>query len=90
MWAWMLDSMAKEFPFRKLVWLVGDNLYYRLPTLCHPLLLAAGNLPLFENPDSEPPKDYYSKLTLPEDYKSLPPDEKAQADELRRRRLWIR
>lgn len=50
------------------------------------LLLAAGNPPLFENPDSEPPKDY-SKPTLPENYELLPPDEKAQADELHRRRM---
>lgn len=51
-----------------------------------PLLLAAGNPPLFENPDSEPPKDY-AKPTLPEDYESLDPNEKSQADELYRRRM---
>ncbi|KFY97854.1 hypothetical protein V500_01898 [Pseudogymnoascus sp. VKM F-4518 (FW-2643)] len=51
-----------------------------------PLLLAAGNPPLFENPDSTPPKDYAAP-TLPENYASLNPDEKEYADELHRRRM---
>ncbi|KKZ65758.1 hypothetical protein EMCG_08433 [[Emmonsia] crescens] len=51
-----------------------------------PLLLAAGNPPLFDNPDPEPFKDY-SKPVLPEDYGSLEPDEKAHADELYRRQM---
>lgn len=51
-----------------------------------PLLLSAGNPPLFDNPDSEPPEDY-SKPTLPDDYESLDPAEKSQADELHRRRM---
>lgn len=51
-----------------------------------PLLLAAGNPPLFENPDTEPPKDY-TKPALPEDYELLGPAEKSQADELYRRQM---
>ncbi|OBT62476.1 hypothetical protein VE03_07985 [Pseudogymnoascus sp. 23342-1-I1] len=51
-----------------------------------PLLLAAGNPPLFENPDSTPPKDYAAP-TLPENYASLSPDEKEYEDELHRRRM---
>ncbi|KAK2799956.1 Phosphotransferase enzyme [Onygenales sp. PD_10] len=51
-----------------------------------PLLLAAGNPPLFENPDPEPPRDY-AKPQLPADYESLGPHEKSQADELHRRRM---
>ncbi|KZF19208.1 hypothetical protein L228DRAFT_224932, partial [Xylona heveae TC161] len=51
-----------------------------------PLLLTAGNPPLFENPDSGPPKNL-EKPSLPEDYASLPPEEKAYADELHRRRM---
>ncbi|KAK2753450.1 Phosphotransferase enzyme [Arachnomyces sp. PD_36] len=51
-----------------------------------PLLLAAGNPPLFENPDPEPPKGY-TKPTLPENYDSLTPDEKSQADELHRKQM---
>ncbi|PGH07903.1 hypothetical protein AJ80_07943 [Polytolypa hystricis UAMH7299] len=51
-----------------------------------PLLLTAGNPPQFENPDPEPPKGY-NKPTLPENYESLEPQEKSQADELYRRRM---
>ncbi|OBT77466.1 hypothetical protein VF21_05233 [Pseudogymnoascus sp. 05NY08] len=51
-----------------------------------PLLLAAGNPPLFENPDPTPPKDYAAP-TLPENYATLNPDEKEYADELHRRRM---
>ncbi|KAK2813972.1 hypothetical protein FQN50_000376 [Emmonsiellopsis sp. PD_5] len=51
-----------------------------------PLLLAAGNPPLFENPDPEPPSDY-AKPQLPADYETLGPHEKSQADELHRRRM---
>ncbi|KMP01579.1 hypothetical protein CIHG_05967 [Coccidioides immitis H538.4] len=40
----------------------------------------------FKNPDPEPPKDY-SKPSLPEDYESLDPEAKSQADELHRRRM---
>ena len=49
-------------------------------------MLTAGNPPLFENPDPEPPKDY-NKPTLPEGYESLGPEEKSRADELHRRRM---
>ncbi|OBU00470.1 Phosphotransferase enzyme [Pseudogymnoascus verrucosus] len=51
-----------------------------------PFLLAAGNPPIFENPDPTPPKDYVAP-TLPENYASLNPDEKEYADELHRRRM---
>ncbi|KAJ9325398.1 hypothetical protein DTO027B5_4959 [Paecilomyces variotii] len=51
-----------------------------------PLLLTAGNPPLFENPDSEPPKGL-EKPCLPEDYASLSPEEKSHANELHRRRM---
>ncbi|PKY04125.1 hypothetical protein P168DRAFT_343353 [Aspergillus campestris IBT 28561] len=51
-----------------------------------PLLLTAGNPPLFENPDPEPPKNL-EKPSLPEDYVSLSPEEQTQADELHRRRM---
>ena len=51
-----------------------------------PLLLTAGNPPLFENPDPEPPKGF-EKPSLPEDYDSSSPDEKIQTDELHRRRM---
>ena len=51
-----------------------------------PLLLAAGNPPLFRNPDSEPPNGL-AKPSLPEDYDSLSPEEKSQANELHRRRM---
>lgn len=51
-----------------------------------PLLLSAGNPPLFDNPDLEPPKDF-QKPTLPEDYESLNTEKKSQADELHRRRM---
>lgn len=55
-----------------------------------PLLLTAGNPPAFDNPNAEPPKDF-KKPTLPEDYESLDPEEKSQADELHRRRMlfWL-
>ncbi|KAE8397671.1 hypothetical protein BDV37DRAFT_265137 [Aspergillus pseudonomiae] len=51
-----------------------------------PLLLTAGNPPLFENPDSEPPKGL-EKPSLPENYSSLSPEEQSNADELHRRRM---
>ncbi|KAL1964763.1 hypothetical protein VTN77DRAFT_6630 [Rasamsonia byssochlamydoides] len=51
-----------------------------------PLLLTAGNPPLFENPDPEPPKGS-EKPSLPADYESLDPEEKSHADELYRRRM---
>ncbi len=46
----------------------------------------AGNPPLFENPDPGLPKGF-EKPSLPEDYDSLSPEEKIQADELHRRRM---
>jgi len=46
----------------------------------------AGHPPLFENPDPRPPKDFESP-SLPEEYDSLSPDEKTQADELHRQRM---
>lgn len=51
-----------------------------------PLLLDAGNPPLFENPDPAPPKDYAAPA-LPENYASLNSEEKEYADELHRRRM---
>ncbi|KAF3396870.1 hypothetical protein DPV78_007933 [Talaromyces pinophilus] len=51
-----------------------------------PLLLTARNPPLFENPDPEPPKGI-EKLSLPEDYASLSPEEKSHTNELHRRRM---
>lgn len=51
-----------------------------------PLLLVAGNPPLFDNPDSEPPKDF-QKPSLPENYDALKAEEKSQADELHRQRM---
>ncbi|OBT86550.1 hypothetical protein VE02_04354 [Pseudogymnoascus sp. 03VT05] len=51
-----------------------------------PLLLAAGNPTLFDNPDPTPPKDYAAP-SLPENYASMNPDEKSYADELHRRRM---
>ncbi|KFY76276.1 hypothetical protein V498_09687 [Pseudogymnoascus sp. VKM F-4517 (FW-2822)] len=51
-----------------------------------PLLLAAGNPALFDNPDPTPPKDYASP-SLPENYASLNAEEKEYADELHRRRM---
>lgn len=51
-----------------------------------PLLLTAGNPPLFQNSDPEPLKSL-EKPSLPEDYESLGPEEKAHADELYRRRM---
>lgn len=55
-----------------------------------PLLLVAGNPPMFDNPDSEPPKDL-KKPVLPSNYDTLNSDEKSQADELHRRRtlFWL-
>lgn len=55
-----------------------------------PRLLIAGNPPLSENPDSEPPKGL-EKPSLPENNESLGPEEKAHADELHRRRMlfWL-
>ncbi|GAB1198021.1 hypothetical protein APSETT444_007327 [Aspergillus pseudonomiae] len=44
------------------------------------------NPPLFENPDSEPPKSL-EKPSLPENYSSLSPEEQSNADELHRRRM---
>ncbi|KAL9104654.1 MAG: hypothetical protein Q9163_000397 [Psora crenata] len=51
-----------------------------------PLLLTAGNPPLFENPDPGPPKGF-EKPSLPENYDSLSSEEKVQADELHRQRM---
>ncbi|KFY11109.1 hypothetical protein V492_04652 [Pseudogymnoascus sp. VKM F-4246] len=51
-----------------------------------PLLLAAGNPVLFDNPDPTPPKDY-SAPVLSENYASLNSGEKEHADELHRRRM---
>lgn len=51
-----------------------------------PLLLVAGNPPLFENPNPEPPQNY-EKPTLPEDYDSLNPEDRSHVDELHRRRM---
>jgi hypothetical protein len=51
-----------------------------------PLLLTARNPPLFENPDPKPPKGI-EKLSLPEDYASLSPEEKSHTNELHRRRM---
>ena len=43
-------------------------MYYRWATYNHSaLLLTAGNPPLFENTDPEPPKGF-EKPSLPEDY----------------------
>ncbi|PLB47161.1 hypothetical protein P170DRAFT_511807 [Aspergillus steynii IBT 23096] len=50
------------------------------------LLLTAGNPPLFDNPDSEPPSSL-EKPSLPEDYSSLSREEQSRADELHRRRM---
>lgn len=50
-----------------------------------PLLLTAGNPPMFENPDPEPPAGL-QKPSLPENYESLSPKDKEQAEELFRRR----
>ncbi|EEP82161.1 predicted protein [Uncinocarpus reesii 1704] len=59
-------------------------------TCALPLLLVAGNPPMFDNPDPEPPKDF-SQPSLPPDSDNLSPDEKSQADELHRRRMlfWL-
>ncbi|KAL4794314.1 kinase-like domain-containing protein [Aspergillus venezuelensis] len=51
-----------------------------------PLLLVAGNPPLFQNPDPEPPAGL-EKPSLPTNYDSLSADERIQADELHRRRM---
>lgn len=55
-----------------------------------PLLLVAGNPPMFDNPDSEPPKDL-KQPSLPPDYDTLSAEEKSHADELHRRRMlfWL-
>ncbi|EFQ99303.1 serine/threonine protein kinase [Nannizzia gypsea CBS 118893] len=55
-----------------------------------PLLLMAGNPPMFDNPDSEPPKDL-KQPSLPPDYDTLSAEEKEYADELHRRRMlfWL-
>ncbi|PTU23284.1 hypothetical protein P175DRAFT_0515195 [Aspergillus ochraceoroseus IBT 24754] len=55
-------------------------------TTVEPRLLVAGHPRAFENPDLEQPADLKEPL-LPSDYKSLPGQAKAQADELYRRRL---
>ncbi|KKK24370.1 hypothetical protein ARAM_000858 [Aspergillus rambellii] len=54
--------------------------------IVEPRLLVAGHPRAFENPDLEQPADLKEPL-LPSDYKSLPGQAKAQADELYRRRL---
>ncbi len=51
-----------------------------------PLLLMAGNPPLFENPHPGPPKGF-EKSSLPESYDSLSPEEKIQADVLHPQRM---
>ncbi|KMQ44666.1 hypothetical protein HL42_4674 [Trichophyton rubrum] len=55
-----------------------------------PLLLVAGNPPMFDNPDSEPPKDL-EKPSLPPDYDTLSAEEREHADELHRQRMlfWL-
>ncbi|EZF30847.1 hypothetical protein H109_04219 [Trichophyton interdigitale MR816] len=55
-----------------------------------PLLLVTGNPPMFDNPDSDPPKDL-EKPCLPPDYDTLSAEEKEHADELHRRRMlfWL-
>ncbi|DAA78686.1 TPA_exp: Uncharacterized protein A8136_2471 [Trichophyton benhamiae CBS 112371] len=55
-----------------------------------PLLLVAGNPPMFNNPDSEPPKDL-EKPSLPPDYDTLSAEEREHADELHRQRMlfWL-
>ncbi|KAK2812216.1 hypothetical protein FQN50_001574 [Emmonsiellopsis sp. PD_5] len=54
-------------------------------TVISPLLLAAGHPPLFENPDDEPP-DTLEPPEPPEGYATFDPAEKAEVDELLRRR----
>ncbi|KKZ62082.1 hypothetical protein EMCG_03445 [[Emmonsia] crescens] len=54
-------------------------------TVISPLLLAAGHPPLFENPDSEAPETL-EPPEPPEEYATLDPAEKAEVDELLRRR----
>ncbi|KAL4966948.1 kinase-like domain-containing protein [Aspergillus stella-maris] len=55
-----------------------------------PLLVIAGNPPLFQNPDPEPPAGL-EKPSLSADYDSLSASDKIQADELHRRRMifWL-
>lgn len=55
-----------------------------------PLLLVAGNPSIFDNPDSEPPKDF-KQPSLPPDDDTLSAEEKSQADELHRQRMlfWL-
>ncbi|KAL4779756.1 kinase-like domain-containing protein [Aspergillus varians] len=55
-------------------------------TTTEPRLLAAGYPATFKSPDSEPLKKLIEP-TLPPEYDSLPLDQKAEADELHRRRL---
>ncbi|EZF79840.1 hypothetical protein H110_08353 [Trichophyton rubrum MR1448] len=50
-----------------------------------PLLLATGHPPMFQSPDQPPPKTL-EKPSLPDNYDSLDPEQKSQADELYRRR----
>lgn len=50
-----------------------------------PLLLAAGHPPLFENPDAKPPETL-NPPKPPDGYATLDPIEKAQVDDLLRRR----
>ncbi|KAI9045164.1 kinase-like domain-containing protein [Aspergillus affinis] len=51
-----------------------------------PLILTAGNPPLFKNPDSEPPASL-EKPSLSDDYNSLGPEERSKTEELHRRRM---
>ncbi|KAL4913316.1 phosphotransferase enzyme family protein [Aspergillus aurantiobrunneus] len=55
-------------------------------TIIEPCILAAGYPPGFENPDAEPPQKLIEP-TFPPDYKSMSLEQKAEADELYRRRL---
>ncbi|DAA75079.1 TPA_exp: Uncharacterized protein A8136_2177 [Trichophyton benhamiae CBS 112371] len=50
-----------------------------------PLLLATGHPPMFQSPDQPPPRTL-EKPSLPDNYDSLDPKQKSQADELYRRR----
>lgn len=54
-------------------------------TIITPLLLAAGYPRLFENPDSKPPTGLVPPK-YPEGYDTMSPEDKAQVDELIRRR----
>lgn len=55
-------------------------------TTVEPRLLVAGYPRAFENPDTEQ-SPRLEEPSLPTDYKTLPPDEKLEAEELYRRRL---